>query len=121
MPQVKPEMTEFWTAMAARARVPTWPAKMTVTARREYRQREMKMAGPARYQSFFDSRRNSWKKLPPPPPSRGGMSPEEISSGCSSLSMLIWMDGSMFLTADLCVCRQENKVYSYKHNVTNIH
>jgi hypothetical protein len=47
---------------AARSSVPTWPAKTWVMAPREYWHKEVKMAGPARYQSFFDSMRNSLKK-----------------------------------------------------------
>lgn len=39
---------------------------------REYWQMEVKMAGPARYQSFFDSMRNSLVKSPAP--AIGGMS-----------------------------------------------
>lgn len=55
-------MTEFWTEMAARAKVPTWPANNCVTAPSEYWQIEVNMAGPARYHSFFVSTENCRKK-----------------------------------------------------------
>ncbi|GFY88242.1 root hair specific 2 [Actinidia rufa] len=42
--------------------VPTWPAKTWVTAPSEYWQTAVKMAGPARNHSFFDSTKNSPKK-----------------------------------------------------------
>ena len=67
MPRLKPAMTEFSTETAARARVLTWPEKTWVTPPREYWQTEVKMAGPARYQSFFDSAKNSLAKSPAPP------------------------------------------------------
>lgn len=66
MPRLKPAMTEFSTETAARARVLTWPEKTWVTPPREYWQTEVKMAGPARYQSFFDSAKNSLAKSPAP-------------------------------------------------------
>jgi hypothetical protein len=65
-------MTEFSTETAARARVPTWPAKTWVMAPREYLHMEVKMAGPARYHSFFNSMRKCLEKSPGP--LIGGMS-----------------------------------------------
>lgn len=55
-------MTEFSMETAARSRVPTCPAKIWVTAPREYWHMEVKTAGPARNHSFLDSRLNSRKK-----------------------------------------------------------
>lgn len=63
-PNEKPAMTEFSTVTAARSMVLRWPAKVWVIAPREYWQREVKTAGPARYQSFLDSTLNSRKKSP---------------------------------------------------------
>ncbi|KAL2559846.1 Uncharacterized protein Fot_04585 [Forsythia ovata] len=72
MPKEKPAMTEFSMETAASSRVPRWPANVWVMAPREYWQREVKMAGPARYQSFLDSTMNSLKKSRIP--AIGGMS-----------------------------------------------
>lgn len=55
MPKEKPAMREFSTETAARSMVPRWPAKIWVMAPREYLETKEKIAGPARYQSFFDS------------------------------------------------------------------
>lgn len=66
IPRQKPAMTEFSTETAARAMVLTWPEKTWVMAPREYWQTEVNMAGPARYQSFFDSTRNSLAKSAAP-------------------------------------------------------
>lgn len=60
-PKEKPAMTEFSTETAARVRLSTWPAKSWVMAPSEYWQTEVKMAGPARNQSFLDSTKNSEK------------------------------------------------------------
>lgn len=62
IPKQKPAMTEFSTETAASWMVPTWPAKSWVMAPREYWEMEVKMAGPARYQSFFHSMKNCVKK-----------------------------------------------------------
>lgn len=62
MPRENPAITEFSTAYAASSIVPTWPAKTWVIAPSEYRQREVKRAGPAMYHSFFDSTTNSRPK-----------------------------------------------------------
>lgn len=61
-PRDKPAMTEFSMEKAASSRVPTWPAKVWVKAPSEYWQREVKMAGPAKYQSFPDSSLNAVRK-----------------------------------------------------------
>nr|GLL32714.1 hypothetical protein VIGAN_01244900 [Ipomoea trifida] len=71
-PNEKPAMTEFSTVTAARSIVERWPAKVWVMAPREYWQREVKTAGPARYHSFLDSTLNSRKKSRAPV--IGGMS-----------------------------------------------
>lgn len=83
-PKEKPAMTEFSTETAASWRVPTWPANTWVMAPREYWHKEVKMAGPARYQSFFHSALNSLKKSRTPV--IGGMSSasgakEEVKEG----------------------------------------
>lgn len=61
-PNDKPAMTEFSTEKAARSRVLTCPAKVWVMAPSEYWQRQLKIAGPAKYQSFFDSEVKALKK-----------------------------------------------------------
>lgn len=65
-------MTEFSMETAASSSVPTWPAKVCVMAPSEYWQREVKIAGPARYHNFLDSIMNSLKKSRTP--AMGGMS-----------------------------------------------
>lgn len=59
MPKDKPAMMVFSMEKAARSRVPRWPAKVWVMAPSEYWQTEVKMAGPARYQSLLDSAMNA--------------------------------------------------------------
>lgn len=65
-PKDNPAMTEFSTEKAARSSVPTWPAKVWVMAPSEYWHTEVKMAGPAKYHSLFDSAMNSLQNGPSP-------------------------------------------------------
>ncbi|KAL2540659.1 Uncharacterized protein Adt_01637 [Abeliophyllum distichum] len=62
MPKYKPKMKKFSMETSVSSRVPRWPAKVWVMVPSEYWQRKVKMAGPARYQSFLDSTMNSLKK-----------------------------------------------------------
>lgn len=55
MDKEKPPMTEFSTETAASWMVPSCPAKSWVVAPRVYWQRDVKMAGPAKYHSLLDS------------------------------------------------------------------
>lgn len=61
-PKEKPATREFSTDTAARSMVLKWPANIWVTAPSEYLETNEKMAGPARYQSIFDSNTNCLKK-----------------------------------------------------------
>lgn len=60
IPNEKPTMTEFSTETTTRSRVPTWPTKVCVMAPSEYWRTKVKIAGVARYPSFFDSISN-WR------------------------------------------------------------
>lgn len=59
-------MTEFSTETAASWMVPSCPAKSWVVAPMVYWQREVKIAGPAKYHSLLNSLKNSLQKSPTP-------------------------------------------------------
>ena len=62
-PKARPAITEFSTETAASSVSPTKPAKVCVSAPREYWQMAVKIAGPASFHSFLDSAQNFLGKL----------------------------------------------------------
>jgi len=76
MPTEKPEMTEFCMETAAKASVLTCPARICVTAPREYWQKDVNIAGPASHHNFFDSAANC--RMKSLPPEIGGMSVSDL-------------------------------------------